>query len=231
MIQSFASGRNSMLCARSAGAARSGARAAAATMERMDTDRSPGERITNASQCNRLRTRCGRLCQPGEGRACDAHDAPGLQHDCATATVEVDGGRVPVEDIPLHAGATALHCDGGNVGEKRLADTTSAMRRLHEEVFQMNAGTAPGGVDGEVERKACGFTLVVGDEALEERLWSEAVAAQLRLADLDRIGLALVRSEGVDQGEDGGYVGFLGEADVHGGWSRQRVYGSGRPGK
>src|ERR1700761_7682304 len=200
MIQSFASGRNSMLCARSAGAARSGARAAAATMERMDTDRSPGERITNASQCNRLRARCGRLCQTGEGGAGDAHDAPGLQHDGAAATVEVDGGRVPVEDIPLHAGAAALHCDGGNVGEKRLADTAAAMRGLHEQVFQMNAGTAPGGVDGEEESKACGFPLLVRDEELEERLWPETVAAQLRLADLDRIGLTLVCSEGVDQG-------------------------------
>src|ERR1700761_8630024 len=153
MIQSFASGRNSMLCAWSAGAARSGVRAAAAMTERRDTDRSPGERITNASQCNRLRALCGWLCQPGERGAGDAHDAPGLQHDGAAATVEVDGGRVPVENIPLHARAAALHRDGGNVREKRLADAAAAMRGLHEQVFQMNAGTAPGGIDGEVERK------------------------------------------------------------------------------
>ena len=95
----------------------------------------------------------------------------------------------------------------------------------------MEAWPAPGGVDGEVEGKARSFAGVVGDEAFEERLRPEAVAAKLGLADLDRIGLTLVCSEGVDQGEDGGYVGFLGEADVHGGWSRQRVYGSCRPGK
>ena len=104
-------------------------------------------------------------------------------------------------------------------------------RRLHEEIFEMQAGATPGGVDGEVESKARGFAFVVRNQAFEERMWPKAIAAEFGFADLDCIGLAFVGRERMDQGEDCRDVGFGGEADVHGGCSRHRVYGTRRPGK
>ena len=56
----------------------------------------------------------------------------------------------------------------------------------------MEAWPAPGGVDGKVEGKARSFAGVVGDEAFEERLRPETIAAQLSFADLDCVGLTFV---------------------------------------
>src|ERR1700756_3266685 len=217
MIQTFASGRNSMLCECAIGLEKSAAKSITATARaRRDTDGSPGKRIKDACQCNRLREVCAQLCEARKGGACDAHNTPGLQHDGATAAVEVDRGSVPVEDVPLQPSAAALHRDGRHISQQRLADATAAMRGLYEEIFEMDAGTAPCGVDGEIKSEAGGFSLVIGDQALEERLRSEAVAAELGLADLDCVGLAFVDSECVDQSKNRGDVGFCSEADVHG---------------
>ena len=76
------------------------------------------------------------------------------------------------------------------------------MRRLHEEIFEMQAGAAPGGVDGEVEGKARGFACVVRNQAFEERMRPKAIAAEFGFADLNSIGLSFVVRERVDQGED-----------------------------
>src|SRR4051794_24140073 len=152
-----------MLCARAIGGVANAARDRTA-MARARRGTVVLLRITDACQCNGLRARRGWICQSCERRAADAHDAPGLEHDGAATPVEVDRGCVPVEDVPLHARAAALHGDGGDAAQKRLPDAAAPMGGLDEEVFKMHAGAAPGGVDGEVEGKAGGFTLVVCDE-------------------------------------------------------------------
>src|SRR5438270_7160813 len=131
MTQTFASRRYSMLCVCAIGLRKSAADSITAVAKaRRDTvvllrvrnARRVDSVGASACQCNRLRTFCLRACQPGEGRAGDPHDAPGLQHDGAAATIEINGGRIPVEDVPLHAGTAALNRDSGNTREQRLAD-------------------------------------------------------------------------------------------------------------
>jgi hypothetical protein len=57
----------------------------------------------------------------------DAHGAPVHQHLCAHLLVETDCRCVPLEDVPLQAGA-ALGCsDGGDAGEEGFADSFSAV--------------------------------------------------------------------------------------------------------
>ena len=51
-------------------------------------------------------------CEGLEGFSVDAHDAPIVEHVGTHLLVEVDGGLVPVEDVPLETVA-ALERDGG----------------------------------------------------------------------------------------------------------------------
>ena len=93
----------------------------------------------------------------GQGFAGDAHDAPLGEHLGSHLFVEVDGGGVPVEDVPLEARAAFGDGDGGDAGEEGFADSLPAMLGADVEVFEVDAGVAsPGGVVVEVEGEACG---------------------------------------------------------------------------
>ncbi len=93
-----------------------------------------------------------------EGFAGDLHTLPLDLHDGSHLLVEVDGGGVPVEDVPLEARAAFGYGDGGEAGEEGFADSLPAVLGADVEVFEVDAGVAaPGGVVVEVEGEACGF--------------------------------------------------------------------------
>ncbi len=160
-----------------------------------------------------------RVCCEGlEGFAVDAHDAPLVEHVGSHLFVEVDGGLVPVEDVPLEAVAV-LEGYGGEVAEEGFGDSSAAELGADEEVFEVDAGVAaPGGVEGEVEGEGGGLGYSVfgplGDEAGEDFLRAEAVAEEVGFGGYDGVGLALVGGEVADEGEDLGDVVGCGGADM-----------------
>ena len=139
-----------------------------------------------------------------------------MEHDCADGVVEVDGGLVPVEHVPLQTGAAFFDGCGCDLIQQRLADSLAAKFGKHEEVFKVQAGALPCGVDREIEREACGLAVFFGDEAFVVGLRAEAVAQQLLLGDLDGVGLAFVLGESANEGEDERDIGSGSWADV---WS------------
>ena len=115
-----------------------------------------------------------------EGFAGDAHDAPVRGELGAHLVVEVLGGEVPVEDVPLEAGAALDDGDGGNLGEERLADTALAEVGEDEKVLEVDAVMAlPGGVVVEVEGEAGGLVLPLSEEDVEAGDGAEAVAVEI----------------------------------------------------
>ncbi len=147
----------------------------------------------------------------------DAHDAPVGGHLCAHLVVEVDGVGVPVEDVPLEAGAAFDDGYASDLSEEGFADAFAAVYGIDEEIFEVNAVVAlPGGVVVEVEGEAGGGALPFGDENVEAGDGTEAVAVEVRSGGEDGLGLALVDGELVDEGEDGGDVFGGREADLEG---------------
>ena len=141
-----------------------------------------------------------------EGFAVDAHDAPLVEHVGSHLLVEVDGGLVPVEDVPLESVAT-LEGDGGKAAEEGFGDASAAELGTDEEVFEVDAGVAaPRGVEGEVEGEGGGLGHSVfgpfGDEAGEDFLRAEAVAEEVGFGGYDLVGLALVGGQVADESED-----------------------------
>ena len=154
----------------------------------------------------------------GEGFVGEAHDAP-LGED-AGADALVDGYRVfvPLEDIPLEAGAALVDGDTGEAREESFADAVAAEGWGDVEIFEADAVVAaPGGVGGEVEGKAGGGAVVVGDEGGEAGGGSPAVAEEVGFSGLDGVGLAFEVGEFTNEAKDGGDVGGRGGADGEGG--------------
>jgi hypothetical protein len=76
--------------------------------------------------------------------------------------IEVDGGSVPVEHLPLQAPAVLLDGDGRYLLEQRLADSQAAKFRLNEEILEVEPRAAePCGVVEEVEREAGRLAVVL----------------------------------------------------------------------
>ena len=92
------------------------------------------------------------FCKAHKSSAGDPHDAPGLKHDRPPAAIEINSRRVPVKYVPLHAGTTALHCDGRYARQQGFADAAAAMCGLDEKIFKMETRAAPGGINGKVQR-------------------------------------------------------------------------------
>ncbi len=156
----------------------------------------------------------------GEGAeliAGDAHDAPVGGHLGAHPVIKVDGVLVPVEYVPLEAGAAFDDGDAGNLGEEGFADAFAAKGWVDEEVFEVDAVMAlPGGVVVEVEGEAGGLSEPVGEEDVEAGDGAEAVAVEVGGGGEDGFGLTLVDGELVNEAKDGGDVASGGEADLEG---------------
>ena len=163
----------------------------------------------------------------GEGAeflAGEAHNAPVGGHLGAHLIVEVDGVFVPVEDVPLQAGAAFNDGDGGDLAKEGFADALVAEGGVDEEVFEVDAVVAlPGGVVVEVEGEAGGDAFPLGEEDVKAGDGAEAVAVEVGGGGEDGVGLALVDGELADEGEDGGDVLGGGEPDVE----RGRLHGWG----
>ncbi len=96
----------------------------------------------------------------------DAHIAPCVQELGAHGAVEVDGRGVPVEDLPLEAGAVLFDGDGRDPLQQSLADAQAAKFGLNEQVFEVESrAPEPGGVVEEVEGKAGGMAVRLGYQA------------------------------------------------------------------
>lgn len=146
---------------------------------------------------------------------CNSHYAPVGRHLGAHLVVEVDGVLVPVEDVPLEAGAAFDDGDTGDLGEEGFADAFAAMRGIDKEVFEMDAVVAlPGGVVVEVEGEAGGLSEPVCDEDVEAGDGAEAVAMEAGGGGEDGVGLALVDGELANKSEDDGDVLSGGEANL-----------------
>ncbi len=78
--------------------------------------------------------------------------------------VDGDGGVVPVEDVPLEAGAAFVDGDAGEAREEGAADSLASQRGGDVEVFEADAVMAePGGVAGEEEGEAGGSGWAFGE--------------------------------------------------------------------
>ena len=140
--------------------------------------------------------------EAGEGIAAEADIAPLIEELGAHGAVKLDGGGVPVEDLPLEAEAVVFKGDGGYLAEQGLADALAAKGRLDEDVFEVDSGAAhPGGVIEEKEGKTGGMAVVLGDEAAEERLRAKTIPEQTFRSSLDRVRGALIRGQGADEGQ------------------------------
>jgi hypothetical protein len=161
----------------------------------------------------------GFLREGFEGFAVNAHDSPLVEHVGSHLFVEVDGGLVPVEDVPLEA-VTALEGDGGETGEEGLGYASASEFGADEEVFEVDAGVAaPGGVEGEVEGHSCRDAVPLGNQALEDGARAEAVAEEVGFGGDGGFRGALVFGEFADEGEHFGSVGGGGFSDSeHGCW-------------
>lgn len=131
-----------------------------------------------------------------EGDFGEAHDAPLGEDFGSDGLVEVDGGGVPFEDVPLQARAALFDGDAGEVDEQGLADSLPSSGWGDVEVFEADAVVAaPGGVAGEVKGEAGGLRDGVagefGYEAMEARGWAEAVSEQVGFGGEDCVGFAL----------------------------------------
>jgi len=138
--------------------------------------------------------------------------------------VEGDGRLVPLEHIPLQAGAALVDGDAGEPGEKGLADAMAAQRGSDVDVLKANAVvTAPGGVGGEVKRKAGRRAVVVGDDGGEADGLSPAIAQQVGFGGEDGVGLAFKLGQLANEAEDGGDVVWRSGADVQCGFVHECV--------
>ena len=160
-------------------------------------------------------------CLGRQGRelvAGDAHGAPVHHAVGSDGLVEGNGGGVPLEDVPLEAAAAFGYGDGGDAGEEGFADSLPSGFGVDEEVFEVNGGAAPGGVDGEEEGEGYGLAVEFGEEAAVAggvSIWAaEAIAEEFGLGEDDLVWLALVFGEGSDEGEDLGDVGGGGLAEL-----------------
>ena len=139
--------------------------------------------------------------QPVKRLAADAHVAPFVEELGAHGVVEVDGRRIPVENLPLQAQATLLDGDCGYLLEQRLADAEAAELRMDEQILEIDSRPAqPGGVVEEIEGKAGGLAVVVGDQAGIEGVGAKAIAQQAFLGGGNRIRFPLEGGQGANKG-------------------------------
>lgn len=61
------------------------------------------------------------MCKRRERVATDTVDGPFRQGHSSQFLVEIQGWRVPVEDVPLHAFTATIDGDLGNAAKKELA--------------------------------------------------------------------------------------------------------------
>ena len=150
----------------------------------------------------------------GEGLVGEAHDAPLGEDVGADAVVDGDGGLIPLEDIPLEAGAALIYGDAGEAREEGFADAMAAEGRGDVEVLKADAVVAaPGGVGGEVEGEAGWSAVVFGDDGGEAGGRSPTIAEEVGFSGDDGVWLALEVGELTNEAEDGGDVEGRGGAD------------------
>lgn len=105
------------------------------------------------------------LGQLGETGARDSHGIPLAHSGSTNALVELDAGLVPLQDRPFQA--ASVHGDNflGQLDEQTLAVALAALRRLDEEVLEVNSGLgAPRAVVVEVQSHGDGLALLVVEE-------------------------------------------------------------------
>src|SRR5260370_10641336 len=97
------------------------------------------------------------------------------------ASVEANGGPIPVEHRPLHPPAPAPDRDAGQRAEQRLPRPRAPLLGQHEKVFHVEAPPpAERGGPAEVEREAHRTAAAPADEGLEVAARTEALGAHPR---------------------------------------------------
>src|SRR5207253_4298043 len=81
---------------------------------------------------------------------------PIVERHGAEAFVEFDRGRVPIQDCPFEASASAFFCKSREMCEQCFADSASAHLRIDEEIFEIDSRLAEKGrvVVEEEDRKS-----------------------------------------------------------------------------
>src|SRR6266851_373791 len=129
------------------------------------------------------------LCKRYQRRTADPARGPIVHQDRAERFVEFDRRRVPVQHRPLQPRPAIRHALPGKMYQQCLADTLAAVRRTHEQVFQIDPGAAAEGrkID-EPDRETGRLALPFRD--LAEQPWT---AAEQRRADASFGGFDFVQ--------------------------------------
>lgn len=141
--------------------------------------------------------------EPEKGVTGDANVAPGVEELGTHSGVEVDGRGVPVEDLPLEAGAAVFDGDGGDSLQEGLADAEAAEFGVDKEVFEVETGAAePSRIVEEIESEAGRRAVVLGYKTEIEGIRTETVAKEVGFGGDDGVGFSLIGSKGADEVKD-----------------------------
>ena len=125
--------------------------------------------------------------------------------------------HIPVEHGPINASAAARLRFLRQTTEQRPGDTLTARVLVHEQVFEVEAGSSGPCREGqEPEREAHGAAVEFGKKCVNLRPFAEQLVADRLLGRLHGLQLALIGREISDQPQDGGLVARRGIADREG---------------
>src|SRR5205085_12224864 len=98
--------------------------------------------------------------------------------------------RVPVKHLKIDPLPAALDRDRGKPGHQPPSDPLSTGRLDNKQIFEIHPGSPePSREPGMEQGKTGGLAVEKGEQRLELRLGSEAIAAQIFFGGGDRVGL------------------------------------------
>src|SRR5438270_1454039 len=108
--------------------------------------------LRRASPAGRPKSLSSIACPPFQRLAGEAECLPLRKHPRSEAAVELEGGCVPVQYLPVHPAAFLAHRDPGQFDEQGPADSSAPQARRHVQILEIHPpASQPGRVGVEIE--------------------------------------------------------------------------------